>query len=1048
MGAKAQRLKIRLFVEGVELPCIAVTVQAQPNSPMTASIQIPPLAEATRFLPRSLVHVFFLDFYEAENPQILATNTTEGSTVWETEVERAKNAASGLTEEQKLMDTLSQKYKLLFVGDLMGFQWSKSSTSRSVVLQCADTSNYWDYAIQFNNTSIFGPGIKAMFTGSSVNAFTDILSTPGETATRILMSPSQRYPKLPGMLGGLVHLLETMGGYYYGERKIGGKNIFFTLAELRLRLTQMITVFAGDNTSRKLLGGGYAGLFGRSIGNLGDQASFRKIVSMLSSVIFHEVYGQPCPKFQAGTDGSTTGFTRVKLSDAPSKASGSDMGTFVEIANVATGVVASLSDVMVRLNSYNASVPAYNPPSDSGSSNVSSTGDLFLAVDPRDTNRDSTLKGLLTSLGFVKKQCDMGAGMAKALAKGVNGYAGNAASKYFILASAACGKAISNLKVEFTGNEFTASGSDTVASVGAGISAAESILSVEVRTNTSDKAVPAALKQQIFRPDVWFTSPPRCNVIFPDQYTQVSYQRSFMSEPTRLLLKTNDEFFGEDELFDKFYFAPKALTLKEEKNSLQAILKGDLMDHELFTGVLPVFEKMGEFNIFAARSGQVNGQQPVGLAQRSTNFLYFKYRFAARQLQVTGKFNPYVAAGFPGLIIDKYVDIETVKTHEELLKSLSTSGNPPPAALSLMGTHFLGSFTDLTHQIDQRQGTTMINCSYPRQHDEKSEFLGSVQRDVNVRVDTGKVSVVIETWATVFPPQVGNRGPRFGRITKVTNVTQANKGKIVQLFLGTPIGTSYPFSVTVDMQELASTYGTEFAVDLGVRDDQVVRFDAYEITEEVRKDALIRTDLAPEEYIRPGWYGDCWKADRIDEVYEEFFGIGSINESQQIQNADGKSADQLVDEIKADTEKNGGVPPAFSTSRALALSLPKGATIEQAVAFLVLTYSVVRQAGFDTEQFIKGYTWRPIATMLDMFGSADLQLDQEGKDVITGIEGFHSRAFGPYDDLFGLVTQDVEEIVGIKRGSPVAQHADTRKRKQQAILDYVAQLRLSRALLG
>src|SRR5690606_13148699 len=77
-------------------------------------------------------------------------------------------------------DANNNKYKLLFAGELMGFQWTKNAVNRSVVLQCSDFSNYWDYAYQFNNTDIFGPGIKAMFTGGSTNLFTDFLSSPGE----------------------------------------------------------------------------------------------------------------------------------------------------------------------------------------------------------------------------------------------------------------------------------------------------------------------------------------------------------------------------------------------------------------------------------------------------------------------------------------------------------------------------------------------------------------------------------------------------------------------------------------------------------------------------------------------------------------------------------------------------------------------------------------------------------------------------------------------------------------------------------------------------
>ena len=68
--------------------------------------------------------------------------------------------------------------------------------------------------------------------------------------------------------------------------------------------------------------------------------------------------------------------------------------------------------------------------------------------------------------------------------------------------------------------------------------------------------------------------------------------------------------------------------------------------------------------------------------------------------------------------------------------------------------------------------------------------------------------------------------------------------------------------------------------------------------------------------------------------------------------------------------------------------------------------------------------------------------------MVKGVEGFHSRAFGPYNDLFGLVSPQISNITGIQRGSTAAQRGDTRERKQRAVLEYVGQLQLSRAILG
>jgi hypothetical protein len=183
MTASAQRLKLRLFLEGVEVPVIAATVQAVPNAPAAASIQIPPLPEGTRLLPRTLVHLFFWDPYEGAPVRLY----------------RRGEALDPAAYEQKLLvekDIESHRYKLLFGGEIVGFQWTKNASSRSLVLQCQDWSNYWDYAYQWSNTDLFGPGYKALFSGGATNLFTDFLEDEGSAILRILQSPSV-LPKRP-----------------------------------------------------------------------------------------------------------------------------------------------------------------------------------------------------------------------------------------------------------------------------------------------------------------------------------------------------------------------------------------------------------------------------------------------------------------------------------------------------------------------------------------------------------------------------------------------------------------------------------------------------------------------------------------------------------------------------------------------------------------------------------------------------------------------------------------------------------------------------------
>jgi hypothetical protein len=126
MSAKGQRLRLRLFVEGVELPVIASQVQVAPNSPMVAAIQIPPLAEGTKFHPRSLVHLFFLDFYDKESPLISARGNEQHAasspSAYQKSLENLDQPGTSLEEfEQGLSDVDNQSYKLLFAGELMGF---------------------------------------------------------------------------------------------------------------------------------------------------------------------------------------------------------------------------------------------------------------------------------------------------------------------------------------------------------------------------------------------------------------------------------------------------------------------------------------------------------------------------------------------------------------------------------------------------------------------------------------------------------------------------------------------------------------------------------------------------------------------------------------------------------------------------------------------------------------------------------------------------------------------------------------------------------------
>ena len=991
MPGTAQRLQLRCFLEGIEVPIIAATVQATPNAPASCTLQLPPLPEGTRLLPRTLVHVFFLDFYEVQSPLLSDASTAPGlvtsgkvtPTMYERSVLRGVDGDGGATGEfidaTAVPEYRNQRYKLLFGGEVVGFTWSKNVANRCLVLQCLDWSNYWDYAYQWNNTDLFGPGVKALFSGGSTNLFTDFLDEPGSVILRLIQGTSTQYPALKGLLGGIVHLLEAIGGSYFTGKKYAGQNIFFSMAELRLHITQMITAYEKDPTASRLIGGQtYDSLFGRRLGGLGQQTSFRQAINALMSMIFHETYAIPTPLYVPGTAGTVSGTTRRTVRDIPA---------FSFIATTADGLIRSVENVKTSLDVVG--------------------------------NADHPARVLQNTLGI---QLNDAIRLVKSTIGRIKGKEVQAAKGYYGTALASLAKAKKLLQGWHPGDKHSSDASK--APLDDAIVRLRRAASMEISSRQKG-AIPARLNQQIFRPDVWFSAPPRCNVLFPEHYTQLNYQRSFLQEPTRLLLKTNDEFFGEDELFDKFYFAPKGKTLKGQRDSLRSVLANDLLDHEMFTGILPVFEKMGELNIFAAR-----------------------------QMQVSGRFNPYIVPGFPGLIIDKYVDAETTERRQKLIDQY---GGTTTDIQKLLGTHFLANFTEITHTVDQQSGRTDINCSYPRQVEESVEFLGVIEASQTVRKRFESDALRSTFVAALTPPKRFSLGPSFGNITAVEDVTTTYQGHGVDADIKLPFyqgprrtGTGEPrIHVPVGLTLPASKYGAD-VVSLVGNENQLVTFRAFEVMEEVPRYRQEKVDLPAEEYIRPGWYGDCWHPALIGKVYEQFFQTGAITDEQQVTGLDGASVGVPTQKaIDALAEAAQGVTyDDPRTATAALLALDRDAGIQQAVGFLVQTYSYVKQGGADVEEFLRSYTWRPIASMVDMFGTSDLELSKDGLAVLQGIEGFHSRAFGPYEDLFGLVTSDIETVLGLGRASRAAKNGDTRKRKQDAVKEYVTALQFARAVLG
>jgi len=235
----------------------------------------------------------------------------------------------------------------------------------------------------------------------------------------------------------------------------------------------------------------------------------------------------------------------------------------------------------------------------------------------------------------------------------------------------------------------------------------------------------------VWKPDFWFSPPPACNCIFPDQYTAVSFGRSFLQEPTRLQLRTEVQMkryqyeksaavyspwqytfpggvpihpaqygvtTGAHYLRDRTY-APNFTGFKELLKSpkkgggYKARLHEVLLPHEKFVGPNTVMVGEGAFSRYATL------KERRKYYSFYTDFLFWKYYYASRNGTVSMKYSPNVVPGFSCVIFDRF-----------------DSKNP---------VHFIGYVTSVSHSIGQGGGNTNLNVSALRPHNENMDFDGS-----------------------------------------------------------------------------------------------------------------------------------------------------------------------------------------------------------------------------------------------------------------------------------------------------------------------------------
>ena len=901
MSSSGQYLKLRLFLEGREVPVVGAQIQASIGAPASANIQVIPDDRGAELHPRTLVHLFYRDLETAvtRNEQFLDGDP-------ETNVDPEGHSTS-------------QQYRLIFVGEVVGFQIMKSPQGRSLVLNCMDTSTYWDSSFQYMMTyGTTGNGIwgnPSKFMGAETTLFDDL---PGGDFTSVVGDMvSNGRPRTPGLhnvdglLAGVLRMLEVVGGV---RDKTIGMNDYNSVAELRVKNMYQVAAEEGNNAGELVDRVSFAKWIEGDLGNLGERVSVRDLINLVNSYIYHDFCPNPAPMYTLGRRKTyvvtllqpVESYYRIS-GEFDEERSGGRLHKGVDYAVVVgTPVLASAGGIVT-----------------SGSSE--GPRGKWVEIEHGD--------GIVTEY-FHLSSIEVASGVVGA--GGVIGLSGNTGRSE--------GPHL-HFGVKQDGEYI-----DPLRAIGSGIS--DEVAEVDETLSDAEKRSEARLLTQILRPDAWFVAPPRCNVFFPEAYSRLDYKRNFLREISRAQLRTNITLIEgtnnqetlPSSLRDIFY-AP----VVDDDRYRDAFLTTTEMEvvtilpHERFTGIIPRQYRMGDLNFYGSKAterskeAQGMGSEFEDFARNTVEFNFFRDRFAARGMSLSGPFNPFPVLGFPGLVLQGAAYPSDKMSTKQLLSVVNSGKGGLNRGDDQLPTQLLGMITSLSHTLDQSGGLTSVTFSHVRAHDTldgaDDEFL-NVAREVIRK---------------------GDAGPEW-----------------------TP----------------------------------------------------------PVEWIlMPPWFSRNYENPRIGEhIYQQFYGTGSIVDEQVYQRRVW-DAEEKKSRIKTVGRLEGDVV----------------VSVAQGVDALSVIYGDLKYRGLSVHKFIHRYTFRPIATMYEVFGSSDFKYDSSGK-VSQGEEGFHSAAIANLDGLKALAAEPSRRYARTEGpdAEPVAldPSMDVRLARQAAVDRYRKSLRRGKAYPG
>lgn len=1012
----SKRLGLKLFIEGIEVPVIGATVQITRSSPAVASIQVVSLDEIHRFKKQTMVHLFYYDVtaktYDFTNPE---------------------------------------NYKLLFTGELIGIEFNANPSARMTVLKCADFTINWDKAYQYMIT--YGPNGNVLTPeganyGAGDTKFNNIIDGHAAVMLRYLNKTptTPGLQGLKGLVGGIVSFIEAFGGV---DKHTNGVNDYFAISELKNHVLQQIVAEDNDDTARNLFDAKeFMEWLERGVTTLGELCRLSDMINMLFKYIYYEYVTNVTPLYTPGTTRSPDAITlNTKINN---------------------GIDEAILDLKDDKIIENIKLRAQH------------------------------------AMGVIRVLIDMST---------------NEKQKNIMIS------VLDNLNKLSTSDEYTKAVITLITSTKKLLSGAKTKNEIKKSTLKADR-----LGSFIFKPECPFVAVPRCNVIFPEHKTQWSYSSNFLNEYTRLRLQSGMAFIGNDKLLADYSYAPSrkeiaALAKEQGTYGVRALLPW-----EKFSGIQPKFEYLNEIN-YVANKRQKELQKgtvrlienknkgknlsadnvtkiAVSLKQKAANFNFFKARFGGRSMNISMRFNPFLVAGFPALVLSRpfFINEEDIKgiakkqgfaldkvSDQDIVSNIDDYSTLLEAPM-----HYVGYIDTLVHAVDQSGGTTTCNLSYVRTHKlDNDDFLSLQQAKVTKELNIEMVQTQYDITEAI------NRGDQ-SMIKLIQDLTYQNvepaptsKGQSViigladldlateQVDLKPKLNISAVDVVSTNLRvnstnkdvksvgyiktrqvdggtiQIPTQYGKLAPGKKGPKgtikevqivDDTILSVNGKNcwktviLYEEKKTNQKIRP-IPIEEIIRPNWFSPLYSNLYIGEnIYKKFLGTGSIVDQLVFQSQSGLSLQGLADKKQALEALSNFTIDTTDTLRTPDAKLYDIPSVATAADILAFQYGRAIQTNADIERFVDDYTGRPVASMIDIFGTPDLEYRRVGDrlEIVSGKPGFHSTAVAKFGDLVGIIDNPdlaLPSRFGDGKTSTISRTNDPRPDRQRIVEEYAEKLR-------